>query len=176
MPKLSIKTDITKTIKSLEAEKKKLAEATIVSLGQIAESTFKKMEEKYVTSQEYMQNETYTRPPNADIPKTRNTKNGKVLTKTNFFSSKKIISRVGGLLDSIKSLASTTFDRIGTWKTDDYEVKISSNKVKISYVSDKAATLERKRSPKGPARKIVYKAGKAVISVWKKAWKKVFNK
>jgi hypothetical protein len=131
MPKLSIKADFTKTIKGLDVTKKHIEDATVIALGEIAQKSFQKMETKYIDSTSYYEKTQYTPPPYADIPKSVKTKNGRVLTKQNFFSTKKIITRKGGLLSSVGELADTIFNRIGTWTTDDYEVRITKNKLKI---------------------------------------------
>lgn len=176
MPKISIKADFTKTIKGLDVTKKHIAEATVTALGEIAQKSFQKMETKYIDSTAYSKNNNYTPPPYADIPKSRKTKNGRVLSKLFFFSTKKIITRSGGLLGSVGELATTIFDRIGTWSTDDYEVRITKNKLKITMVSVKALVLEYKKNPRGTARRFMRKSINATINVWKKTWKKVFNK
>lgn len=168
--------DITKTIKGLDVTKKHIAEATVASLGQIAQSSFQKMDQKYIDSAKYEKRNNYTPPSYADTPKFIKTKSGKVLSKQNFFSSKIIISRSGGLISSVRDLATTIFDRIGTWVTDDYEVIITKNKLKIKIVSAKALVLEYRKNQKGTSRRFMRKSINATINLWKKTWKKVFNK
>lgn len=172
--KLTIKTNITKSMKSIDDLKKRTSQATIESMGVMAKETFKLVEDKYISSQEYEKSGIYTTPPTADLPKTIKKKGRISLTKSSFFSSKTITSRSGELLDSIKKMLSYTYNRLGRFSSEDYEVIITKNRMVIKG-SDKAAVLERKRTPISPARKFVTKSARKVITTWKKAWKRVFK-
>ncbi len=172
---LTIKSNINDALKKIENSGKKLETAKVEAMGAIAQAAFKEIEQKYISSETYAQNNAYKSPSDADIPKSIRSKSGTKFTTTQFFSSKKVISRSGDLLRSIKAMANFAFDKIGVFTSDDYEVRISKNKLTI-LASSKAAVIERKKSPIASARRIVTKAFRKSITTFKKAYKKAIGK
>lgn len=175
MAKITVKHNINNVIKDLGKTKLNVQDATITALGTIVQESFKTVENKFVSENQYIEGTNYIAPPNADIPKSIRNRNGsKNLTKRTFFSSKTVISRSGSLLESIRSIIATTF-RIGSFKTDDYLIKITKNKAIICAVSTKAAVLERKKTPISGARRIITKSTRSVVKLWTRVWKKAFK-
>lgn len=172
---VSIKSNINKSLDDLKKVSKKIEKAKVESLGIIAKNAFIELENKYIDSDKMKVGETYKPSSDGNIPKSFNSKNGgKSLSKKMFFNSKKIISRTGELYNSIKQMASFVYDKKGTWVSDDYEVKITSDKMYI-YGSDKAAVLERKKTPISGARRIMTKSFRKAITTFKKAFVRIMK-
>jgi hypothetical protein len=156
--------------KNQEANYKKAKEEALRS---VAVAALEEAVNKHVTAQEFADGKSYTPPPGGDLGRFVKTRRGKVESRQKFFNSKLVVSRSGGLLDSLKDLISRIKNGSANVATsDDYEVRFSKNRVQIFAVSVKAIVLEVKRAGPKPARRIIKKSMAVAVRWFNKFWLK----
>jgi len=176
MAKNTVKSNFNVAAKNMKKYQTSIEESCIIANTEMGIGIFKTVEDKFIETDPYLDDGRYTSPPNADIPKKIVSKGGKEsLSKKMVFIKNMIVTRTGGLLDSVKSLISAINGK-GIYTTNDYEARIGKTKLTILATSPKAVVLEKKRTPKSSARKPVLKSARKVLNYWKKSWQKAFKK
>lgn len=151
---------VLKDIAKFQAKQDKAMKETF---SKIAIESFKEIEKKSVTDKKYEEDRYYLPVPEGNLPKFRQSKTGnKKLSKKNYFSSTKIISRSGELLEAVRDIAK------GMLSSSDYVIKISKNKLEVFAITSKAIVLEVKKAGNKSARNIIKKTFRRAINIFRK--------